>query len=121
MAKLAGVSFPFRLENNGVPAQAIGFDAIRSCLTLLLKTDKRSRVMKPALGVDLQRLMFEVQGPVLNALIREEISTAVAEFLPQVRIQDIVFRESGTKIYVNVRYTIQNVQDETGEIEFRES
>ena len=111
---LSGISYPFRIEDNGLPAPAKGVDAIRASLVVLLKTPKRSRVMRPNLGTDLSRLIFENQGPFLLSLVRREILTAVLNYLPQVNIEKIDFMEDNKKLQVNVFYTIQGVKDETG-------
>lgn len=111
---LAGISWPFRIENNGLPAPAKGIEVVRSALIFLLKTPKRSRVMRPTLGVDLQKLLFESQGPFLSALVIGEIQTAIANVLPQVRVIEITTKEAETSILVNIRYSVQNVRDETG-------
>lgn len=111
---IRGISWPFRIANNGLPAPAQGTDAIRSALVLLLKTPKGSRVMRPELGTNLNRLLFETQGPFLQALVRREILSAVSDFLPQVRISDIVIQEDGPVLRLNIFYVIQGVEDQTG-------
>ena len=111
---LAGISWPFRIEDNGLPAPAYGTEVVRSALIMLLKTPQRSRVMRPTLGINLQQLLFENQGPVLSALIRQQIQTAVADFLPQVNILQITTQETGSTIGINIQYLIQNIRDETG-------
>jgi len=115
---LAGVSWPFRIESQGLPAPAKGREVIRSALIILLKTNAGSRVRRPTLGTNLQRLLFETQGPILQSLIRREILTTVNDFLPQVTIDSILFDENENLLRVNIVYSIQGVQDETGFIEF---
>lgn len=115
---LAGVSWPFRIESQGLPAPAKGREVVRSALIVLLKTNAGSRVRRPTLGTNIQRLLFENQGPILQSLIRREILTTVNDFLPQVTIDSIVFKEEGYKLIVNIVYSIQGVQDQTGFIEF---
>lgn len=70
--------------------------------------------MRPELGVDLQRLLFENQGPVLSAMVRQQVASAIANFLPQVRIIDITTQEIGSTLGVNIQYSVQNIRDETG-------
>jgi phage baseplate assembly protein W len=111
---LAGISFPFRIEGNGLPASAKGTDVIRSALTVLLRTAKGSRVMRPTLGMSLQKLIFETQGPPLQSMIRREILAGIANFLPQVVVRSLNFLENNSEIQVNVTYTVQGVTDQTG-------
>lgn len=114
---LAGISFPFRVQNNGLPAPAFGTDVVRYALIVLLKTRKGSRVMRPTLGTDLYKVLFEAQGPFLQSLVQREIITAVKNELPQVRIENIDVSEDGKKLVVNVQYSIQGVRDETGDVD----
>ncbi len=115
---LAGISWPFRIADQGLPAPAKGREVVRSALIVLLKTNAGSRVRRPTLGTNLQRLLFDSQGPILQSLVQREIITTVNDFLPQVVIEGIGFNEQGNKLLVNVVYSIQGVQDETGFIEF---
>jgi phage baseplate assembly protein W len=118
---LAGISWPFRIEDNGLPAPAKGTEVVRSALIMLMKTPKRSRVMRPTLGTGLNDIIFENQGPLLSSLVQRQIASAIADFLPQVRILDITTKEIGTTLAVNVQYSIQNVRDETGFVTISET
>lgn len=113
MAKiLAGISFPFRIENQGLPAQALGTDVIKSCLVTLLKTEKGSRVMRPTLGTNLKKLLFENSGPFLSSLIRREIITAVRNELPMVQISQIDIKELDHSVFVDIQYFIYGIPDQ---------
>lgn len=111
---LAGISFPFRIEGQGLPAAAKGTEVIRSALIVLMKTGKGSRVMRPTLGNSLQRLVFEISGPPLRALITRELLNSIADNLPQVVVVALDYIENNTVVQVNLSYIIQGVQDETG-------
>lgn len=113
---LAGISYPFRVEGAGLPAQAFGTDVVRSALVMLLRTNRRSRVMRPELGPDLLSLIFEVNSPALADIIRREILTAVGNELPMVNIVKIDVYDDSKVVRVNVLYVIQGVIDETGEV-----
>jgi len=113
---LAGISFPYRLQGGGIPAAATGTEVVRSALIVLLRTPKRSRVMRPTLGNSFQRIIFETQGPPMRALIQRELLTSIANFLPQVVVTGLDFKEDDHKIQVNVKYLIQGVQDQTGPV-----
>jgi phage baseplate assembly protein W len=111
---LAGISWPFRIEGNGLPASAKGTEVIKSSLTVLLRTPKGCRVMRPTLGVSIQKLVFENQGPALQSMIQREILAGIANFLPQVVVRKLDFSEDEHKIQVNVTYSVQGVTDQTG-------
>lgn len=119
MAALAGISWPFRKERRGLPVPAVGIDVIRSTLIALLVTRRRSRVMRPDVGTNLQNFIFEVQGPVLVALVQKEISDAISQQIPNITIVDLPIREDGNKLIVNVVYSVFGVLDETGDIEMQ--
>ena len=111
---LAGLSFPFRNFGQGIPDQAFGTDVIRSALIVLLRTKKRSRVMNPDIGTNLHYYLFEDVGPFTEALIFQEITSAVANQLPQVTVIDIQFQDINEEIQVNLVYNVQGVTDQTG-------
>ena len=115
---IAGILFPFKNQGRGLPGQAFGVDVIRSSLIVLLKTRKRTRVMRPEIGLQLHRLLFEDQGDILQSLVLREIATGIATQLPMVQIRDIKFRVnsqiSEKVLEVNVLYSIQGILDETG-------
>lgn len=102
-----------------MPAQAKGSDVIRSTLIALLLTRKRSRVMRPDVGTNLLNFIFEIQGPVLRALIEKEITDSVRNQIPNINILNIAIRESGSAVLVNIVYSIFGVVDQTGEIELK--
>lgn len=118
---ISGISWPFRIADSGLPAPAQGVEVIRSALIVLLRTPLRSRVMRPNLGTDLQRAIFENQGPFLTSVIEGQIVSAVANFLPQVRIIQVTSKEIGSTLAVNIEYSVQNVRDETGFISISET
>jgi phage baseplate assembly protein W len=121
---LSGISFPFRKQNNGLPARDVGVDVIRSDLILLLRTRKRTRVMQPNIGTNLHLLIFEDQGPILQSLISREIVTSIAAQLPMVNVLNITFQvdnDNQKLTYVNVQYSVQGIVDETGYVELPQS
>jgi hypothetical protein len=109
---LAGISFPFRTEGAGLPKDAKGTEVVKSALTLLLRTPRGSRVMRPTLGTDLHKLIFEDVGPFLNALVQRDILLAVADWLPEVEVLAIDVVEKDRGIEVNIQYRILGVVDE---------
>src|SRR5580704_11681621 len=90
---IAGISFPFRNQGNGIPAPALGFDVIRSALVVLIRTKKRSRVMRPTIGMNLHRLIFENEGPILHSLIIREVLSQISTQLPMVQVTNVIFTE----------------------------
>lgn len=73
--------------------------------------------MRPTLGTNLHKLIFETSSPELEALIQSEIISAVSDELPMVKIEGInIIRNDTSTIQVNVAYNIQGVVDQTGPI-----
>lgn len=116
---ISGIAFPYRLQNQGIPAAAQGVDVIRYAIIVLIRTKMRSRLMRPNTGMNLHQLLFEDQGPSLQSLITREILTQLATQLPQVSVQSISFDPPTDKNYtvgVNVRYIVQGIMDQTGTV-----
>jgi phage baseplate assembly protein W len=112
-----GISYPFRVEGAGLPAKAVGRDVIKSALITLLKTPKGSRVMRPTLGTNIHKLLFENVGPLLHPLIEREILTAIRDELPMVVVTGINMNDDNNKVTVNIFYQVQGVSEETGAVE----
>lgn len=114
--ELRGISYPFRIEGAGAPASAVGVDAIKAALIGLLKTPRRSRVMRPELGNNLYSLVFENVGPLLHPLIEREILTTINNELPMVSVSQVDITDQERGVTVNVQYSVQGQEDETGDI-----
>lgn len=110
-ARINGVGFPFRLGPNGIPASATDSDAIKSDLFVLLNTGSATRVMRPELRVDLAKLVFENNGPLLVALIRQTLSSGIKRFEPRVRLLSINVVESKTTVTTSVVYLVLGFKD----------
>jgi len=118
MAVISGISFPFRTEGGGLPARARGVEVYRSAIVLLVKTIRRSRVMRPTVGVSLLDQVFENEGPLLESLIIRELTNSISTQIPDITILQITFQETGKRIIVNIFYSVMGVEDKTGPIDF---
>ncbi len=115
---IAGIAYPFQKQGRGLPLAATGSQVYSSALRCLLQTDQRTRVMRPDLGTRLLQLIFENTGPILRNAITREIVNAAAVAIPQINIQHVDITESNTLVTVNVFFSVQGIQDQTGTIEF---
>lgn len=111
---IRGIKFPFQRGSKGIPAEANDAEAVKSDLFLLLKTNTRTRVMKPRHGLDLPTLVFENTGAFLRAKILRIIAEGIGRFEPRVRLADIRIEEKGTKVTVDIDYEIMGLQDTLG-------
>lgn len=85
---------PVLPRDDGLPnAQTWAFDTgsdadiLRSNLKMLLLTTKGERIMQPAYGTNLRRILFELNAPAVEALVQQEISQAAAQYEPRVTLQ----------------------------------
>lgn len=115
---IAGIQYPFVQYGQGLPLGATGSDFYASALIGLLRTNQRSRVMRPALGTRIQQLIFDTQGPLLKTLLTREILEAVNSELPEIQITAINIQDSNHITELSVSYVIQGVNGNTGTIAF---
>jgi phage baseplate assembly protein W len=113
---IKGISWPFRKEGKGVPAQAVGIDVYRSALIALIKTPVRSRVMRPTLGTRILNYICEVNGPFLVDVIKREIAMSIADNLPQINIINIDVLNNDKVVEINIIYSVSGIVDQTGNI-----
>lgn len=118
LIQLAGVFYPYTKYGNGIPAQAVGIDVYNSALRCLLRTFQRSRVMRPALGNIINRLVFENTGPFLQSRISQTIVESVAQEIPDMTINFINIDETDNMVSVWIGYSIQNVTGQVGPLQY---
>lgn len=105
------ILFPFQKGDTGIPATVDNIDAVRSDLNLLLNTRKRERVMLPDYGLDLERLVFENTGPLLRAKAFRQVSDAIGNWEPRVRIQDLQITEEEYSVTIDLYYSVFGIND----------
>lgn len=110
--KLAGIAYPFQTYGKGTPREASGTDVYAAAFYSLLRTNQRSRVMRPGLGTRVQHLIFETTGPFLKTRIAQEILQATANEIPNVNINFIGVEEKDTLVTVSIMYSINGIQYE---------
>ena len=118
LIQLAGLAYPYSKLGKGIPENAVGAAVYDSNLLCLLRTNQRSRVMRPALGVIINQLVFENTGPFLQSRIAQTIVEGVNEWIPGMIINFINIKESDTLVSVWVGYTVQGVSSVVGPIPF---
>lgn len=104
---------PILPNDDGVPNAAnwsfdTGSDSavLRSSLKMLLLTAKGERLMLPAYGTNLRRILFELNLASVETLVQQEISQAVAQYEPRVALQGLeVTRDPNTRsVAVNAQF-----------------
>jgi phage baseplate assembly protein W len=112
MAQYLGISFPFRLGGNSLPAASFNEDVVRDSIIQLLMTPRLQRVMRPKVGIGSFDFIFENNNPALAAQIEREVRTVIGTYEPRVAIT-AVSSEADTAA-ASVTVTVQYVMLSTG-------
>ena len=82
-------------------------NAIKRSVKNLLSTNLYERPFKPALGVNLRGMLFELDGADSHVL-KEEIKSLIDKFEPRVRVDNINASSIGNSLSVTLYFTILN-------------
>lgn len=112
MAKFYGIGRTFKKGKGGIPARVEDADLIRDSVFQIMGTSPGQRVMRPWFGMRLLDLLFNSQGPVLNALVKREVQRVLKSSEPRLRVLDVVTTvDRETKLNVDVAYEVLGVED----------
>lgn len=106
-----GWSFPPTLSKNKKSVlMTSGIDDINSSLHILLSTTPGERIMQPAYGCNLKRLLFEPLDTSLKAYIKDLIKVAILYHEPRIRLNDItlVDKPENGLIEITLIYTVRS-------------
>jgi phage baseplate assembly protein W len=78
------------------PQNATELDLINSKIRLILFTFKGTHKMEPTFGSILLALVFENRGPVLATMADIEIKNALSQWLPDVRVEEVIVTDERT-------------------------
>lgn len=109
--KYINIQYPFQNSYNGLFLQLTETDkqAIKSDLTHLILTKKGERFYMPDFGTNLLRFIFEPNDGFTENGIREEVSTAVSKYLPNLIINKVIIDRETENEYtaiIRIDYTI---------------
>lgn len=105
-----GFSFPFRAEGGQFPAASQDADLIRESVVLLLSTPKRSRLMRPEIGVDALKVLFEPNSDLIINDMRAEVLDTLSRFEPRIIPTNVRVLREDNQIIVIVDYIIRATQ-----------
>jgi phage baseplate assembly protein W len=91
---------------------------VKNDLLQLLLTIPGERVMRPSFGVNLRNVVFEQLDDVTIELLREDISTAVANFLPTINLLGLNIRPDANNNAMVVSVAFNMVNDPVAVIQF---
>lgn len=82
-----------------------GSEATFQNLKNLLLTEKSSLFGDPYYGTNLKKLTFEQNNQVLRDIVIDDIYSAIATFLPQIKVarKDIELNSDGSTLYITLK------------------
>ena len=116
--RFININYPFKDSNKGFFLDLTSDDnsAIKADLMHLILTRRGQRLYNPDFGTDLLRFIFEPNDGLTLSGIKEEITSVVKKYLPNLQINEISVTESETSEYaavVRLDYTITDNVFET--------
>ena len=87
--------------------------AIRQSVSNLLSTRKTERLFNSQLGTNLEALLFELPGVIIESQLNDEISEILANYEPRININtlDITYVESEDAYQVELYYVFVGRED----------
>ncbi len=105
-----GISFPFKLNDNGQMVMNCMEEHIRQSILLILQTSKGERVMRSDFGSNLHDLIYSDMSVTTATLIKHEVEDALIRFEPRIDLINVdVTVEPGSLgvLIVKVEYKIK--------------
>ena len=82
-------------------------NAVKRSVRNLLATNLYERPFKPAVGINLRGMLFELDT-VDSIVLKEDISSLINKFEPRVYVSDVVAVSRGNTLNVTLYFTIMN-------------
>lgn len=106
------IAFPDMLSSSRMNVVSDDY-ATTSNLSLLLQSTRKELFGDPYFGTELKNVIFSQNGAIIKDLIVDEIYTAIAVFMPQLKVNrnDINITSDGVNMYAD--FTATNLLDYT--------
>lgn len=104
MARIKGISVPFRFTKRGYPESCIDEKCLHDSIFSVLSTIPGERVMRPTFGSYLRLILFENINRVTGLRARLEAIRALRIWEPRITVQDILFELEDTTITLHVTW-----------------
>lgn len=107
------IKFPFTADNSEnyfIDLNMNREQKVRSDLMHVIFTSKGSKLRDPEFGTDLIKYIFEPNDTLTWNAVKEEVSTAVQKYVPNVQINEISLLESEDdvrEVYVRIDYSVK--------------
>lgn len=106
-----GISYPFRRADGHFPKMEKGEECVKSDLMTLFQTPVRSRVMRPTLGSDANRYVFEPNVDILKPTIERSIKQTIVANEPRVKVLKYEFTQEDTTFTADILYEVLGQSD----------
>jgi phage baseplate assembly protein W len=108
MRKFLGAPYPIEKNPNGFLYSQSGINQIKADMLILLLTNPGERVMNPAYGTPLKKLIFEPNDEVLKQKARNIIFNSISRWEPRVVINQV-------EVLTNIENSSLNSNDDLTE------
>tara|TARA_R110000851_G_scaffold182832_1_gene331941 strand:+ start:53 stop:433 length:381 start_codon:yes stop_codon:yes gene_type:complete len=111
MNKSINIEFPFKDSDKGffLALNTEDSKAIKADLLHLILTNKGERLYLPNFGTNLRKYLFNPYDGITESEIKNEISDAIKNYIPNLKVDSITFTEAPQSQYgavVRLDYTI---------------
>lgn len=110
MPKYIGYAFPFPKGPSGWPKLVTDEDAVWENVRCLFFTKKRTRVMRPTLGLLLEKVIFDNTGPVMNAKIHRMIVTELSTREPRATLVSLGIADDRNIVRIVTEIQVNKIQ-----------
>ena len=87
-------------------------EAVKRSVRNIMLTNNYERPFKPNFGANLRALLFELADDITKFEIRKQITEAIQDYEPRVKIDQIYLNQDrGNRMYVNLHYGIIGVTE----------
>ena len=110
-----GISFPFRVDDNGNVATDSNEKSIENSIRLILGTTKGERVMRPDFGCGLHDFVFAYINTSTLTLIEESVSDALMLWGPRIELVNVkasTEQMCSGKLLINVDYKVRTTNNQ---------
>lgn len=105
-----GVNYPIQRSNDGYFDKTFTtIEHTKANIINVLSTKKGERIGRPNVGTNLESLLFEPMSQQLETDIRNEIESAIEQFIPYVTITDLAVSRDEERQVASVELTFTTV------------
>ncbi len=107
------LSFPFRIEKDGLTAQVSTLEEhVKEELIQLILTNPGERLFLPEFGGGVRRLVFENIDEATGGIVKATITQAISRWLGhRITLEDLSVVTQNEKIEVEIKYRLAGTED----------